>query len=185
MCFLKTSQIDVQNLSTISWLIFPASSRKSSHTDLSQKVSLLILIIGKKKKELQVCLDPVSVSFWSQKVPRSYFYLKSWLLRVPGWLSWLGVWLLISSQVMISGAWDWAPHWASHSAGSLLSPSPYSCALSLFKINKHFLKVDLLFIKPNLKNPVLLKVWIQFINDIILQIYLAIFFFSDIEVFHF
>ena len=35
---------------------------------------------------------------------------------MPGWLSLLDLWLLISAQVIIQGLWDWAPcqdlHWA-------------------------------------------------------------------------
>ena len=34
---------------------------------------------------------------------------KSW---VPGWLSWLSVWLSISAAVLISGSWVQAPCWA-------------------------------------------------------------------------
>uniref|UniRef100_A0A452VAZ4 ATPase family AAA domain-containing protein 2 n=1 Tax=Ursus maritimus TaxID=29073 RepID=A0A452VAZ4_URSMA len=35
--------------------------------------------------------------------------------RVPGWHSWLGIRLLVSAQVAISGSWDGAPRWALHS----------------------------------------------------------------------
>ena len=41
-------------------------------------------------------------------------------LGVPGWLSWLSVWLLILAPVMIPGLWDWAPCWAQRWAWSLL-----------------------------------------------------------------
>ena len=48
--------------------------------------------------------------------------------RMPGWLSRLGCQLLISAQVMISGSWDQAQHWAPCSVGSslndFLSPFP-------------------------------------------------------------
>ena len=39
---------------------------------------------------------------------------------VPGWLSWLSVWLLVLAQVMILGLWDGAPCRAPLSEGSLL-----------------------------------------------------------------
>ena len=47
------------------------------------------------------------------------FHLKS-IREAPGWLSQLGVWLLILLQVMISGSWDRAPCWTLCSVGSLL-----------------------------------------------------------------
>ena len=47
-------------------------------------------------------------------------YLRNGIHGAPGWLSLLGVWLLILAQVMISGSWDWALCWAPGSAGSLL-----------------------------------------------------------------
>ena len=70
------------------------------------------------------------------------------IVGVPGWLSRLSDWLLISVQVMILGSWDRAQRRAPHSVGSLfqdsLSPAaPPRCVLShltcsLFKINKSF-----------------------------------------------
>ena len=39
---------------------------------------------------------------------------------LPGWLSQLSIQLLISAQVLISGLWIQAPHWAPHLAWSLL-----------------------------------------------------------------
>ena len=41
-------------------------------------------------------------------------------MEVPGWLSQLSVWLLVSAQVIISGLWDWAPHQALWWGRSLL-----------------------------------------------------------------
>ena len=70
------------------------------------------------------------------------------MFRVPGWLSWFSVCLLILAQVTISQWWDQAPCqallWQSreHAWGSL-SPSSLSLSLSLSlspKINKYFLK---------------------------------------------
>ena len=61
---------------------------------------------------------------------------------MPGWVSQLVILVLISVQVMISGLWDQALHWAPCSAGSLLeilSPFP-SLSFSLNKINKIFKK---------------------------------------------
>lgn len=40
--------------------------------------------------------------------------------RGAWWPSWLSIQLVTSAQVLISGSWDWAPHWALHSAASLL-----------------------------------------------------------------
>ena len=67
-------------------------------------------------------------------------------------LSQLSLWLLILAQVVISGSWDQAPRWASHSfpsrGSACPSPSPFappptharSLSLSLFpyQINKIF-----------------------------------------------
>ena len=39
---------------------------------------------------------------------------------------------LPSAQVMISGSWDEAPHWAPCSAGSLLPPLPLSLPLFVY-----------------------------------------------------
>ena len=45
--------------------------------------------------------------------PKCIYYLfKNLSFGVPGWLSLLSVGLLISAQVMISGSWDQALHWA-------------------------------------------------------------------------
>lgn len=41
-------------------------------------------------------------------------------MRVPGWLRRFSVWFLMSAQVLISGLWIQAPHWAPHWAWSLL-----------------------------------------------------------------
>ena len=57
-------------------------------------------------------------------------------------------WLPLA-QVMISRSWDWAPHWAPCSVGSLLLPLPLPfpelCSLSLFQINKIFKKEKVTF----------------------------------------
>ena len=69
---------------------------------------------------------------------------------VPGWLSWLSIWLLISAQVMIPLLWVWAPHGVLHWQHCTclrfcfplsLCPSP-AHALSLSKISKETLKID-------------------------------------------
>ena len=39
---------------------------------------------------------------------------------MPGWLSWLSIWLLVLAQVIISGFWDQALHWALHWVCGLL-----------------------------------------------------------------
>jgi len=59
-------------------------------------------------------------------------------IEVPGWLSHLSVWLLISAQIMISGFWDWALrgalHWVWSPLGILSSAPPmHVLALSLKK----------------------------------------------------
>ena len=46
--------------------------------------------------------------------------IKKVFLGAPGWLSQLGVWVLVSALGMISGSWDEASHWAPCSAGNLL-----------------------------------------------------------------
>ena len=54
--------------------------------------------------------------------------IKTTVRGTPGWLSWLSVQLLISTQVMIPGSWDLAPGWAPSWACTLLkilSPSLY------------------------------------------------------------
>jgi len=60
------------------------------------------------------------------------------LLGAPAWLSWLGVWLLISAWVMISGSWDQAlpraPCWA-RSLLEILSFSPSPPHLKKKKIS--------------------------------------------------
>ena len=68
----------------------------------------------------------------------------------PGWLRRLSIQLLVSAQVMISGAWDGAPHQSPRSArhlseDSLPLPLPLS-SLTLSKIIINLLKNRLIFL---------------------------------------
>ena len=73
---------------------------------------------------------------WKNILPAELYYEKCYI-RKPGWLSRLNVQLLVLAQVMTSGSWDWALHWALCSVGSPLNiislcSSPHSLS--------HFLK---------------------------------------------
>ena len=60
-------------------------------------------------------------------------------IGAPGWLSQSSCHLLIMAQVMISGSWDQAPHWAPHSSGRFFLPTPapaHMSSLSLSLSNK-------------------------------------------------
>ena len=48
-------------------------------------------------------------------------FYKNVIVRAPGWLSWLNVWLLILAQVLIIGLWDWTSYPTPHPVGSLLT----------------------------------------------------------------
>ena len=87
-----------------------------------------------------VLIGETDPSYWHHLIPLVTIVSLHWVLLcllrnaaipgVPSWLSWLSVWLLISAQVIISGLWDWAPHWA------LLPLSPdLPCTLSVSQIN--------------------------------------------------
>lgn len=71
-------------------------------------------------------------------------FIKHKIHRACEWLSWLSCQLLISTQVIISAPWDWAPHWAPCLVSSLLEIlleclSPTSCVCSLSKINNYII----------------------------------------------
>lgn len=103
-------------------------------------VSLLVFLNYCHRKNFLIN----SVKYEHLSFPNSfsdlYFWIKKiFFLRVPGWLSWLKDWLMISSQVMISGWWNQAPWWnvmlGMEPAKNSLSPSPsipppFTCLLS-------------------------------------------------------
>ena len=56
----------------------------------------------------------------------------------PGWHSRLSVWLLVPTQVTVSGLWDQALHWVPCSVGSLLEIlSPCAPALHSLSLSKN------------------------------------------------
>ena len=89
---------------------------------------------------------------WHKYVPHSILRFKIWWHK--GWgqlkkICFQGAWVaqsvkhLPSAQVMIPGSWDWAPHWAPCSGGTLLLPLPlflHELVLSFSQINKQNLK---------------------------------------------
>ena len=74
-----------------------------------------------------------------QYVWRTY---KREMLGVPGWVSRLGIQLLISALVFISGSWDQDFHWTPHSGRSLFEilSLPLSLPLSFLSLSKINLK---------------------------------------------
>ena len=77
------------------------------------------------------------------------YYCSDSQMGVPGYLSRLSIWLLISARVMISGSWDRAPHQVWAECGACLrfflslcsSPLPwFSLILFLKKWNKMRIK---------------------------------------------
>ena len=89
-------------------------------------------------KTTSLLSESTSILFrYNMYMPSILIHLKMSIIGMPGWLSWLSLWLLILVQVMTSEPWDWIPHWALHSAGKLheilslaLIPStpPLGCA---------------------------------------------------------
>ena len=65
-------------------------------------------------------------------------FLRTFLCGAPGWLRQLSVWLLISTQDMISRSWDGTSHCKILSLPLSLHPFPTLCSvLSLYKTNNN------------------------------------------------
>ena len=58
----------------------------------------------------------------------NYSYLKECAVGAPGWHSWLGIWLLVSAQVLISGFQVQDPHWALHTRCGAYLKAAQKCA---------------------------------------------------------
>ena len=71
-------------------------------------------VISMKKMHLSILMSCMLYYLTSEIGANGEYKMLS--IGAPGWLSWFSVQLLISAQVMISGAWDQAPcqapHWA-------------------------------------------------------------------------
>ena len=107
------------------------------------------------------CLSPLRGAYstkmkhwwWRKKSPLATKDGEGMSMLIKKWSSW-GTWVaqlvehLPLAQIVISGSWDWAPHWAPGSAESLFLPlllplPPPTCAVSLSlsnEINKNLQK---------------------------------------------